>query len=76
MICWSCKAEVAAGALDGSLRASAEVAEDVRLTARELEVLRLKPAFAKLSARALVDGAVHAEAELLSSVVPRGPRPA
>jgi len=42
----------------------------------ELEVLRLKPAFAKLSARALVDGAVHAEAELLSTVVPRGPRPA
>ena len=38
----------------------------------EVEVLRLKAAHAKLSAKALVDGAVHAEAELLSTFVPRG----
>jgi 3-hydroxyacyl-[acyl-carrier-protein] dehydratase len=42
----------------------------------ELEVLRLKPAHAKLAAKALVDGVVHAEAELLSTVVARGPEPA
>jgi 3-hydroxyacyl-[acyl-carrier-protein] dehydratase len=42
----------------------------------ELDVLRLKPAHAKLAAKALVDGVVHAEAELLSTVVPRGPEPA
>ncbi|MCM2268946.1 MAG: 3-hydroxyacyl-ACP dehydratase FabZ [Thermoanaerobaculia bacterium] len=42
----------------------------------ELDVLRLKPAYAKLQARALVDGAVHAEAELLSTMVPRNPEPA
>lgn len=42
----------------------------------ELAVLRLKPAYAKLQARALVDGAVHAEAELLSTMVPRNPVPA
>jgi len=42
----------------------------------ELEVLRLKPAHAKLAAKALVDGAVHAEAALLSTVVPRGAEPA
>lgn len=42
----------------------------------ELDVLRLKPAHAKLAAKALVDGVVHAEAELLSTVVPRTPEPA
>jgi 3-hydroxyacyl-[acyl-carrier-protein] dehydratase len=42
----------------------------------ELDVLRLKPAHAKLAAKALVDGVVHAEAELLSTVVPRAPEPA
>jgi 3-hydroxyacyl-[acyl-carrier-protein] dehydratase len=38
----------------------------------EVDVLRLKPAHAKLSAKAIVDGAVHAEAELLSTFVSRG----
>jgi len=38
----------------------------------EVEVLRLKAAHAKLSAKALVDGVLHAEAELLSTFVPRG----
>ena len=42
----------------------------------EVDVLRLKTAHAKLSARALVDGTVHAEAQLLSTVVPRNPEPA
>jgi beta-hydroxyacyl-ACP dehydratase FabZ len=38
----------------------------------EVEVLRRKPSHAKLSAKALVDGKVHAEAVLLSSFVDRG----
>jgi len=42
----------------------------------ELDVLRLKPAHAKLAGKAIVDGAVHAEAELLSTVVPREASPA
>jgi beta-hydroxyacyl-ACP dehydratase FabZ len=37
----------------------------------EVEVLRLKAAHCKLAAKAFVDGALHAEAELLSTVVPR-----
>jgi len=37
----------------------------------EAKVLRLKPNFCKLSARALVEGVVHAEAELLSTTVDR-----
>lgn len=37
----------------------------------EAKVLRLKPNFCKLSARALVGGVVHAEAELLSTTVDR-----
>lgn len=37
----------------------------------EVEVLRLKSAHCKLAARAIVDGALHAEAELLSTFVPR-----
>lgn len=38
----------------------------------EIEVLRLKSAHAKLAAKAIVDGTVHAEAELLSTFVARG----
>jgi len=38
----------------------------------QIEVLRLKSTHAKLAAKAIVDGAVHAEAELLSTFVPRG----
>lgn len=37
----------------------------------EVEVLRLKAAHCKLAAKAMVDGALHAEAELLSTFVPR-----
>ena len=37
----------------------------------EAEVLRLKSNHCKLAARALVDGALHAEAELLSTTVER-----
>ncbi len=37
----------------------------------EVEVLRLKSAHAKIGGRALVDGRVHVEAELLSTFVPR-----
>lgn len=37
----------------------------------EAEVLRLKANHCKLAARALVDGVVHAEAELLSTTVDR-----
>ncbi len=37
----------------------------------EAKVLRLKPNYCKLAARALVDGVVHAEAELLSTTVDR-----
>jgi 3-hydroxyacyl-[acyl-carrier-protein] dehydratase len=37
----------------------------------EVEVLRLKTSHAKIAGRALVDGRVHAEAELLSTVVSR-----
>ncbi len=37
----------------------------------EVEVLRLKAAHCKLAAKAIVDGALHAEAELLSTFVPR-----
>jgi len=42
--------------------------DQVRL---EAEVLRLKPNHCKLAAKALVDGTVHAEAELLSTTVDR-----
>lgn len=38
----------------------------------EVEVLRLKAMHAKIAGRALVDGKVHVEAELLSTFVPRG----
>jgi len=38
----------------------------------EVEVLRIKAAHAKIGGRALVDGKVHVEAELLSTFVPRG----
>jgi beta-hydroxyacyl-ACP dehydratase FabZ len=37
----------------------------------EVEVLRLKTQYCKLGAKALVDGAVHAEAELLSTFMER-----
>ncbi len=37
----------------------------------EANVLRLKPNYCKLAARALVEGVVHAEAELLSTTVDR-----
>jgi 3-hydroxyacyl-[acyl-carrier-protein] dehydratase len=37
----------------------------------EAEVLRLKANHCKLAARALVDGNLHAEAELLSTTVDR-----
>jgi len=37
----------------------------------EVEILKLRPAHAKLAAKALVDGVVHAEAEMLSTFVPR-----
>jgi len=42
--------------------------DQVRL---EADVLRLKANHCKLAARAIVDGAVHAEAELLSTTVDR-----
>ena len=42
--------------------------DQVRL---EADVLRLKSNHCKLAARAIVDGAVHAEAELLSTTVDR-----
>jgi len=37
----------------------------------EVEILKLRAAHAKLAGRAIVDGQVHAEAELLSTFVPR-----
>ena len=37
----------------------------------EVEILRLKAAHAKIAGKAVVDGAVHVEAELLSTFVPR-----
>lgn len=40
----------------------------------EVDVLRLKTAHCKLAAKAIVDGAVHAEAELLSTFVSRDGR--
>lgn len=41
----------------------------------EVEVLRLKAAHAKVGARALVDGNLHVEAEMLSTFVPRTAAP-
>ena len=38
----------------------------------EVEILRLKSAHAKIAGKAIVDGAVHVEAEMLSTFVPRG----
>jgi len=41
----------------------------------EVEVLKLKASHAKIGGRALVDGNVHVEAELLSTFVPRSGAP-